>query len=96
MSEQKLQAKINLLLARKGAYVVKVISASKAGVPDILACYKGVFLAIEVKTGVYKVSALQEANLRLIADAGGLAICARSTDHVLEALAKIDLALEVA
>jgi len=34
-SEQDIQRKIIKYLEAKGAYVVKVISASKSGVPDI-------------------------------------------------------------
>ena len=74
MKEQDYQRKITKYLESQGAYVVKVITASKKGVPDILCCYRGFFLGIEVKTPLTRtnVSNLQEYNLRLIDKAGGL------------------------
>ena len=86
MSEQKLQATIIKYLTAKGAYVVKVISASKAGVPDIIFCIKGRFFAIEVKIGKNKPSALQEANIESIRNAEGTAVVVRSLDEVVELL----------
>jgi Holliday junction resolvase len=78
MSEQKIQASIIKYLESKGAYVVKVITASKKGVPDILACYKGQFIAIEVKRPETKtnVSSLQAYNLKKIEETGGLSLVA--------------------
>lgn len=74
MSESKLQAKIIRLLEKHGFYVVKTIVSNKKGVPDILACSpKGAFVAIEVKFGRNKASKLQEYNIRLIRERGGLA-----------------------
>jgi Holliday junction resolvase len=40
-------------------------------VPDIVACYKGLFLGIECKAGKGKTTALQQKNLDDIAIAGG-------------------------
>ena len=82
MKEQQLQAKIIKYLTGKGAYVVKVITASKAGVPDILACLNGVFYGVEVKVGTNKPSALQKHNLLMIQQAGGVGILAYSVEDV--------------
>jgi Holliday junction resolvase len=78
VNEQKIQKKIVNFLEAEGHYVVKVVQASKAGVPDILACVNGQFLAIEVKTPETKanVSALQEHNLAKITRSGGLSLVA--------------------
>jgi Holliday junction resolvase len=80
------------MLEAKGAYVVKVITASKKGVPDIIGSYKGVFIAIEVKTptSMNNVSPLQQYNLKKINDTGGYALVAWSTDAVEEMLEVID------
>jgi len=86
MSEQTLQAKIIKYMTAKGAYVVKVITASKAGIPDILICYEGKFYGIEVKAGKNKVSGLQIANLKRIQECGGVAILAYSLNDVKENL----------
>jgi Holliday junction resolvase len=46
----------------------------RAGVPDIIACFKGHFLAIEAKAGKNKPTALQEREIANIRKAGGHAM----------------------
>lgn len=77
--ESKIQKKIvNYLEQEEGAYIVKVVSATKAGVPDILCCIRGKFLAIEVKTPATSknVSPLQRWNLDRIEEAKGYSLVA--------------------
>lgn len=88
MKEQDIQKKIINYLEDIGAYVVKVVSATKAGVPDLLVCYEGKFIAIEVKTLETRnnVSALQSYNLSKIENAGGYSLVAWSVEMVKEFL----------
>lgn len=86
MKEQQLQAQIIKYIIARGGYTVKVITATKAGVPDIIACLKGKFYGIEVKVGHNKASPLQLANLRQIAKAGGTDIIAYSLEDVINHL----------
>lgn len=91
MTEQQIQKSIiNLLETKYNAYVVKIITASKSGVPDILACVKGKFIAIEVKKPETKnnVSKLQEYNLKLIQEKGGSSLAAWNTVMVVDWLDK--------
>ena len=83
MKEQQLQAQIIKYIIARGGYTVKVITATKAGVPDIIACLSGQFYGIEVKVGRNKPSPLQLANLRAIAKAGGVDIVAYSLEDVI-------------
>ena len=53
-----------------------------AGVPDIICCYKGLFIAFEVKTEDGKATALQDATIKRIKKAGGIAEIVRSVDEV--------------
>ena len=46
----------------------------KSGVPDIICCYRGHFLAIECKAGKNKPTTLQRINLEKIAEQGGTAL----------------------
>lgn len=85
LSEQKLQTAIIHYLRTKGAYVVKTMTVSKAGVPDILACYQGHFVAIEVKAGS-KLTELQKVNIKQINESGGIAFVAYSIKDVKENL----------
>lgn len=53
-----------------------------AGVPDLIVCYKGRFIAFEVKIGKNKPTALQEATIRAINKAGGYALPVWSVEEV--------------
>jgi len=88
MKEQDIQKKFIRYIEDQGGYVVKVITASKAGVPDLLVCLEGKFIGIEVKTPVTKgnASKLQEYNIALIEQAGGLAGVAWDMDSLVEVL----------
>lgn len=92
MKEQDFQKKITNELEKRGAYVIKVVAASKKGVPDIIACYKGHFIGIEVKTPTTRsnVSKLQDYNLDKIALAGGLSGVAVHVEDIEPFLKVID------
>ena len=59
-----------------------------AGVPDIICCYKGRFIALEVKAPDGKATALQDATIRRIIGAGGIARIVRSLEEVKEIIIK--------
>lgn len=84
MTEQELQKKIIKYLEGKGAFVVKTISTNKTGCPDLLVCYKSIFIAIEVKAPgkIKNVTKLQQAQLEKIREAGGVAFVADSLEIV--------------
>lgn len=75
MRESQIQANIIKSLKKDypNAYIIKVTSATKRGVPDIIACINGRFIGIEVKTPktIKNVSKLQEKNILDITKAGG-------------------------
>ena len=85
MTEQQIQNKIIKYL-KTISYVVKIISATKAGVLDVIVCYKGRFIAFEVKTPDTKddTSDLQEYNIREIVKNGGLAFVVWEMNQVKE------------
>ena len=56
------------------------------GVSDIIGCYKGRMIAIELKSSKGILSLAQAEFLRRINEAGGLAFCARTIDEVIEKL----------
>ncbi len=51
-----------------------------AGIPDIIICYKGRFVAMEAKVGKNKPTILQEKIIKEIKQAGGIAEIVRSVD----------------
>ena len=53
-----------------------------AGIPDIIVCYNGHFIGLEVKVGNNKPTVLQTATINQIRKAGGTAVVVRSVDDV--------------
>lgn len=84
MREKVIENKIKDYLKSKGAYYFKHHGNqfSQVGVPDIIACYKSRFIGIEVKNETGKTSPLQDVNLKMINEAGGIGIVARSVEDV--------------
>lgn len=74
--EGKVKAKVVKALKEMGAYHCMPVTGGfgMSGVPDILICYQGRFVAIECKAGKGRVTALQQSNLDAIKKAGGIAL----------------------
>jgi Holliday junction resolvase len=53
-----------------------------AGIPDIIVCYRGRFIAFECKAGNNKPTVLQAITIRQIIKAGGYALVVRSLEEV--------------
>ena len=86
MSEQQIQSKILKYLEDESIYAVKVMTANRAGTPDILACVRGTFVGIEVKSPAGKTSKLQDYALANIRKSGGEAWIVRSVEDVADLL----------
>ena len=57
-----------------------------AGIPDIIVCYRGRFIALEAKVGKNQPTRLQAATIDQIKRAGGIACVVRSVDEIKEIL----------
>ena len=57
-----------------------------SGIPDVICCYKGKFVAFEVKTLQGKLSRLQEIMIKRINNAGGMAFKVTSLQEVKDIL----------
>ena len=53
-----------------------------SGIPDLIICYRGRFIAFEVKNEKGKTTVLQEITIRKIIKAGGYATVVRSAEEV--------------
>ena len=62
----------------------------KSGIPDIISCYKGLFIGIECKIGKNKMSKLQKKHRDQILAAGGIHILAYNLEDVKKIIEKID------
>lgn len=74
--EAKVKKKCVKVLKEMGAYYFYPVTGGfgSSGVPDIVACHCGQFLGIECKAGTNKPTQLQQAQLKQITSAGGLAV----------------------
>ena len=74
--ESKVKAKCVAQLKAIGAVYFYPVTGGYGtnGVSDIVACYKGLYVAIECKAGKNKLSELQKVFLESVAAAGGLAL----------------------
>lgn len=92
--EAKVKEKVVALLKAAGAYYFYPISGGfgMSGVPDIIACYKGNFLAIECKAGKNTPTALQWKNIEAIKKARGTALIINeeNIDEVQQILSSFD------
>mgnify|MGYP000944867484 CR=1 FL=1 len=88
--ESKIQGEIiKYIKELPNLYYEKSIITNKRGSPDIKICYKGKFIALEVKSANGKISELQDYTLNKIRDAGGISEVVRSAEDVIKILSKI-------
>lgn len=73
--EVKVKKQVKAVLEQLGAYYFFPVANgyTRAGIPDIIVCYRGRFIGIEVKAGKNVPTALQERELSLIRKSGGAA-----------------------
>ena len=82
--EKVFENKLKKYLKSKGAWVLKYWGGSvytQAGVPDLLVCYKGKFIGIEVKAETGHASELQLNTIEQIKKAGGIAFVLFPRDY---------------
>jgi hypothetical protein len=74
--EGKVKAEVRRLLTEFGIYYFMPAANGfgRAGIPDIICCFGGRFIAIECKAGKGVTTALQDRELAAIRTAGGMAM----------------------
>jgi len=80
--EAKVKDKVVDILKDEGVYYFfpATHGYGRSGVPDIIACVSGLFLAIECKAGKNKPTALQVRELERVRSAGGVAVVANDAN----------------
>ena len=80
--EKKVKIKVKKVLDKLGAYHCMPATGGygASGVPDIIACYKGKFVAIECKANGNKPTGLQQKLLREISIQNGIALVIDETN----------------
>ena len=76
MREKAFEKQVKDFLQEQGCWCLKTWSngIQREGVPDLLVCCNGYFVAVELKNETGKASDLQLWNIRKINEAGGFAI----------------------
>ena len=90
--EYRIVQNIKKLIRARGGWAVKIHGGpyQDAGTPDLIACYKGRFIAIEVKTARGVASPEQKVVQRAITGAGGYALITHLIGDVADVLDDID------
>lgn len=92
-TEKQFENEVKQWLKEHGAWFLKTWSngVQRAGVPDILCCYKGKFIALELKRKNGIVSDLQKYEIEKIRKAGGFAMVMRDETDDFETFKKFYL-----
>ncbi len=74
--EKKVKDKVVAILKQEDAYYFfpATHGFGRSGVPDVVACVNGYFLAVECKAGKNKITALQAREIQSIRRANGVAV----------------------
>lgn len=89
--ETLIVGQIKKALSERGVWYFKThgYGMQQSGVPDLICCVHGQFVAFEVKTPTGVESKLQELTRREIAAAGGLAFVVQSKADVINILSRL-------
>ena len=97
MKESQFSREVVKYLKEKGA-LVNVNTANmfdRVGRSDVECCYKGFFIALELKVGKYTADPLQISYLQQVRDAGGFGLILRDTiQELMVLLSCIDNGIE--
>lgn len=95
--EARISRDIRKLVTERGGFAFKVWGNAQmmTGLPDLICCYRGVFVAFETKTPTGTVSARQAYVHRVIAAAGGVIAVPRSVADARNVLRGIDARLGI-
>ena len=91
--EKKVKQKVSKILKGAEVYYFYPVTSGygSSGVPDIVACCNGKFLAIECKAGKNTTTALQNKNISDIRRNGGYAIVVNEINCVKDTLLAIEV-----
>ena len=94
--EARLGRQIKAALLERGAFGFKIHGGPTmmVGLPDLIFCYRGQFVALEVKMPEGVVSSIQKRRITEIREAGGYAYVVRSVASAVRVLERVDRALD--
>ena len=91
MLESKIQKEILTYLRKNEIFHLRFQAQSNInGIPDIICCYKGLFIGLELKQEKGKATELQKKKLEAINNAGGIGRIIKSLEEVKALFKEID------
>lgn len=91
MLESKIQKDILNYLRRKRIFHLRFQAQSNInGIPDVICCYKGLFIGLELKQENGRATELQKRKLDAINNAGGIGLIVKSVEEVEQLFDQID------
>ena len=90
--EARLSRAIRTACAERGAFAFKIHGGPTmmVGLPDLILCYRGRFIGLEVKMPEGVVSTIQRRRIAEIREAGGHAYVVRSVASAVRVLERVD------
>lgn len=95
-SESQIQSEVLELLKSYNCWVVKTIKSNRKGIPDLIICLNGIFVAIELKKeglGWKDATPLQLLELNKIVKAGGFSLVSSDLKEIKNFLDNINKTL---
>ena len=91
-NETPLQERIQKYIRSIGGYIIKTHGdmISEPGIPDLICCYRGIFIALEVKIDDNTPSRHQGIHCRNIWKSGGIAVVVWGIEEVIKLLEVLD------
>lgn len=91
MLESKIQKDIlNYLRAKRIFHLRFQAQSNINGIPDVICCYKGLFIGLELKQENGRATELQKRKLDAINNAGGIGLIVKSVEEVEQLFDQID------
>jgi len=90
-AETKIQRDIQKFLNNNKILNWRNSDTTHSGMPDLMACYKGYLVGLEVKTETGRATELQERKIKSIIEAGGYGIFPTSVKDVIKLLKLIEI-----
>lgn len=96
--ESRLGSEIRRACIKRGAFAFKIHGGPTmmAGLPDLIMCYRGRFIGMEIKVPdpSSQPSVIQRRRIKEIRDAAGAAYVVRSVESAMRILARVDAELD--
>jgi Holliday junction resolvase len=90
-AETKIQRDIQKFLNDNKILNWRNSDTKTSGMPDLMACFRGFLIGLEVKTPTGRPTELQKHNIELIINAGGYGIFPTSVEDVVKLLKLIEV-----